>query len=89
MQFSLAALVLAAAAAVAHAQSTPGISPCIINCISQSQGCSSIADVQCFCTNTEFQQETFACLQKSCTAEDIAQVEALEKQWCGSSTCEY
>ncbi|KAI0742027.1 hypothetical protein C8Q80DRAFT_1109672 [Daedaleopsis nitida] len=95
MQFSLAALVLAAAA-FAHAQSTTdtsagsiptdlsGISPCLLTCISQAKGCSSLTDVTCFCTNAEFQAEALACLQKSCTAEDLATVTALQQAECGS-----
>ncbi|KAI0742111.1 hypothetical protein C8Q80DRAFT_1123795 [Daedaleopsis nitida] len=91
MKFSAAALVLAAAAAAfahVHAQSNSGISPCIVKCINQSKGCFSIADEHCFCMNKQFQREAVACVKHSCSAADMQQFYALEKQRCGSSTCE-
>ncbi|KAI0742004.1 hypothetical protein C8Q80DRAFT_1274334 [Daedaleopsis nitida] len=97
MQFSLAALVLAAAA-FAHAQSTTStaagsiptnISACIVTCITEAataNGCTGLTDVTCFCTNTQFQSQTLACLQKSCTADDLTTVAALQKAQCGSAS---
>ncbi|KAI0737218.1 hypothetical protein C8Q80DRAFT_1301062 [Daedaleopsis nitida] len=99
MQLSASALVLAAAAfAGVHAQSgsgsagaaptgIAGISPCILQCITQAAtgtGCSGLTDVTCFCTNTQFQQASAACLQQSCTAADLQTVMALQQSECAN-----
>ncbi|KAI0762960.1 hypothetical protein C8Q74DRAFT_1292829 [Fomes fomentarius] len=99
MKFTLSALVAAAALAGVHAQSTSdtassalptdisGISPCILQCITTAAGaagCSGLTDVTCFCTNTDFQNQTLSCLQKSCTDADVKASQALQQQQCGA-----
>lgn len=38
----------------------------------------------CFCTNTDFQNQTLSCLQKSCTDADVKASQALQQQQCGA-----
>ncbi|KAI0666985.1 hypothetical protein C8Q78DRAFT_942322, partial [Trametes maxima] len=92
-------LVVAAAIAGANAQgsssapaaptSTAGISACIIGCITQSataNGCSGLADINCFCTSPAFQAATLSCLQSTCTSAEVQAAEALQQSECAAGT---
>ncbi|KAF7794300.1 hypothetical protein EIP86_005433 [Pleurotus ostreatoroseus] len=69
------------------AAATMGITTCIIGCSTQAaetEGCSSFADLQCVCTNANFQAAARECLTANCTAAELTSALALQDQECAS-----
>ncbi|KAI0324807.1 hypothetical protein GY45DRAFT_1262141 [Cubamyces sp. BRFM 1775] len=96
---ALPALALVAAIAGVNAQSstssaalptsTGNLDTCILTCISQAasaNGCSSVQDINCLCTNTKFQTDAASCLQSNCTAADVQTALGLQQAECAART---
>ncbi|KAG8812262.1 hypothetical protein FRC17_002109 [Serendipita sp. 399] len=84
--FKLAILAAALAAAPVFGQSTAGIPQCVLDCTTQSLaagGCTSITDLQCICTNQEFQTAAAACITTGCP-ESLPQAIALQTAQCSA-----
>ncbi|KAI9455826.1 hypothetical protein HD554DRAFT_2178323 [Boletus coccyginus] len=76
-------------APAAESSSAANLTPCLLTCVTQaatSGGCASYADISCVCTSATFQSAATACLQASCTADDLAAAQALQQQQCGALT---
>ena len=72
MKFS--AVTLVAVAAVASAQSIADIPACAQTCLLpalQATGC-NLTDFKCSCSNKEFVSSSTDCIEKGCSAADIA-----------------
>ncbi|PAV20151.1 ectomycorrhiza-regulated CFEM domain-containing [Pyrrhoderma noxium] len=74
-------------ASAASPSGTGSIDACILTCVTQaasSAGCSSFQDLQCVCTNTDFQSAAQQCLQSSCTAADLNTALGLQQSQCAA-----
>ncbi|KAG8769820.1 hypothetical protein FRC12_004722 [Ceratobasidium sp. 428] len=61
---------------------------CITQCTTQAAtdaGCSGITDIECVCSNPDFQASALQCLTDNCTAAEQQQALQLEQQVCGAS----
>ncbi|KAF8071899.1 hypothetical protein FPV67DRAFT_1779037 [Lyophyllum atratum] len=63
--------------------SLSGFSTCVTNCLqlAVSVNCSSVADVNCYCTSKRFTQDIVVCAATSCPGE-ITTVESLAQRFC-------
>ncbi|KAK7691519.1 hypothetical protein QCA50_004918 [Cerrena zonata] len=75
----------ASATSSANFPSLSGYSPCVANCLGMAvsqTGCSSLVEVQCFCTNmTLFTSSIVSCISSGCPT-DLNNAEALSQQFC-------
>ncbi|KAJ8082593.1 hypothetical protein AAF712_012530 [Marasmius tenuissimus] len=80
MRFSTALWTLSAFVALASAQSVP---PCALTCISSANtnGCSS-TDLGCLCKNDEFIKSAAACIDSTCTGNDVATARESAQELC-------
>ncbi|KAF8872897.1 hypothetical protein BD779DRAFT_1571408 [Infundibulicybe gibba] len=86
-QDTSASASVTSSAAAPSGSDTSGISPCIIQCVSQaamSAGCTGPTDLQCVCTNTAFQTAAATCLTTTCTPADVTAAQALQATECGA-----
>ncbi|KAF8476225.1 hypothetical protein BDZ91DRAFT_711205 [Kalaharituber pfeilii] len=66
-------------------QKPPEISKCSLECVNQAAslaGCSSFTDIQCVCTNQEYQDTVQQCLRTYCTDKERKETLALQEQQC-------
>ncbi|KAF9061784.1 hypothetical protein BDP27DRAFT_1428551 [Rhodocollybia butyracea] len=81
---SLASATGTATSAAASASAT--LSTCAMACITQaanSTGCTNATDLQCLCTNAQFQENARECLTKQCPS-DVQSALGLQTQQCGA-----
>ncbi|KAL0953778.1 hypothetical protein HGRIS_004962 [Hohenbuehelia grisea] len=67
--------------------STAGISQCILTCTitaATANGCTSITDLACICTQTAFQAAARTCLESTCTPEEQQTALGLQQAQCAS-----
>ncbi|KAJ3796274.1 hypothetical protein GGU11DRAFT_152207 [Lentinula aff. detonsa] len=93
MQFTLSLLHLVSIAVVSvsaqdstSASSIDGLSSCSLACITQAAsaaGCSSTTDLDCLCTNAQFQEDSLECLTNQCPS-DLETALALQTAECGA-----
>ncbi|KAG8804661.1 hypothetical protein FRC17_005905 [Serendipita sp. 399] len=84
--FKLAILAAALAAAPVFGQSTAGIPQCVLDCTTNSLaagGCTGITDLECICTNQEFQTAAAACITTNCP-DSLPQAIALQTAQCSA-----
>ncbi|KAJ2916898.1 hypothetical protein MD484_g3510, partial [Candolleomyces efflorescens] len=75
-------------ALVASAQSTEGISPCIVQCsvaAAAANGCSAVTDFQCVCSNAQFQADATKCLQDHCP-DQVTTAINIQLAQCGAAS---
>ncbi|CAE6403554.1 unnamed protein product [Rhizoctonia solani] len=80
MRFTIA--IVASLAAVALAQSVPA---CVKTCSDQAaaaNGCESYDNLSCVCASAAFQSAAHACIQSTCTADELAQALTLKADHC-------
>jgi len=73
-----------------HAQTSSAAPPastpaCVTACINSSlspEGCVSATDLQCLCTNSEFDQTSIQCIRANCTAAERTQAIQLQQDEC-------
>ncbi|KAF7798231.1 hypothetical protein EIP86_009448 [Pleurotus ostreatoroseus] len=78
---------LAVIAAAALSANAIAIDSCILSCsaaAASAAGCSSYADLDCVCTNMNFQNAATACIEATCSAADLTAAKALQTLECAS-----
>ncbi|KAF5381142.1 hypothetical protein D9757_009436 [Collybiopsis confluens] len=84
MKFSVVSVSLGLAATM-QLVAAQNLSPCATACVGQAataDGCTGITDINCVCTNAQFQQDALSCLTDECTPDDLSALVALQTAVC-------
>ncbi|KAJ7061991.1 hypothetical protein C8F01DRAFT_1136060 [Mycena amicta] len=63
------------------------LTPCILGCLNAvgpATSCLTFTNVQCVCTNPDFQQKAASCFQTECKASEVGPALQLQQSQCGA-----